>query len=355
MVATQIVAGDEHTLALLENGTVVAWGDNSKGQCDVPAGLSGVIDLAAGRLHSLVLREDGTVVEWGSSYTPYYVPPSGLSGVTAVAAGRDHSLALKSDGTVVAWGSNLGGQCSPPSGLSGVTAVDGGASFSVALKSDGTVVAWGNDYYGQSTPPAGLSDVTAIAVNQHYTLALKSDGTVVAWGWNNLGQCDVPPGLTDVDAIAAGDGHALALGGLLPIAAFSASPTTGTAPLTVQFTDASTNAPTAWSWNFGDGRTSIAQSPSHTYSTAGTYTVALTVTNAGGSDTETKNGYITVSAAPPTAPTEAAGSPAFPYSQQRKETLSFLLMCWGGLAFVGVFCVVIFLVMNGAQRGSGGI
>jgi hypothetical protein len=78
-------------------------------------------------------------------------------------------------------------------------------------------------------------------------------------------------------------------------------------------------------------------------------------TNAGGSDTETKNGYITVSAAPPTAPTEAAGSPAFPYSQQRKETLSFLLMCWGALAFVGVFCVVIFLLMNGAQRGSGGI
>jgi len=142
---------------------------------------------------------------------------------------------------------------------------------------------------------------------------------------------------------------------LPPVAAFSAAPTTGTAPLTVKFTDASTNAPTARSWNFGDGRTSIAQSPSHTYSTAGTYTVALTVTNAGGSDTETKTGYITVSAPPPTAPPTAANSPAFPYSQQRKETLSFLLMCWGALAFVGVFCVVIFLLMNGAQRGSGGI
>lgn len=57
----------------------------------------------------------------------------------------------------------------------------------------------------------------------------------------------------------------------------------------------------------------------------------------------------------PATPPTAAGSPAFPYSQQRKETLSFLLMCWGGLAFVGVFCVVIFLLMNGAQRGSGGI
>jgi len=44
-----------------------------------------------------------------------------------------------------------------------------------------------------------------------------------------------------------------------------------------------------------------------------------------------------------------------PYSQQRSETISFLLMCWGGLAFSTVFCVVIFLLMNGAQRGSGGI
>ena len=142
---------------------------------------------------------------------------------------------------------------------------------------------------------------------------------------------------------------------LPPVAAFSAAPTTGTAPLTVQFTDASTNAPTGYFWTFGDGRTSIAQSPSHTYSTAGTYPVALTVTNPGGSDTLTREGYITVSAAPPTAPPTAANSPAFPYSQQRKETLSFLLMCWGALAFVGVFCVVIFLLMNGAQRGSGGI
>ena len=44
-----------------------------------------------------------------------------------------------------------------------------------------------------------------------------------------------------------------------------------------------------------------------------------------------------------------------PYSQQRGETMSFLLMCWGGLAFSTVICVVIFLLMNGAQRTSGGI
>ncbi len=46
---------------------------------------------------------------------------------------------------------------------------------------------------------------------------------------------------------------------------------------------------------------------------------------------------------------------SLPYSEHRGETMSFLLMCFGALAFVAVFCVVIFLIMNGAQRGSGGI
>ncbi|MDD4051175.1 MAG: S8 family serine peptidase [candidate division Zixibacteria bacterium] len=81
-----------------------------------------------------------------------------------------------------------------------------------------------------------------------------------------------------------------------PVAAFSGTPTSGTIPLTVVFTDASTNSPTSWSWTFGDGGTSTSQNPSHTYTTAGTYTVVLTATNAYGSDSETKTGYITATA-----------------------------------------------------------
>ncbi|MBU1319037.1 MAG: S8 family serine peptidase [candidate division Zixibacteria bacterium] len=79
-----------------------------------------------------------------------------------------------------------------------------------------------------------------------------------------------------------------------PVAAFVGSPTSGTYPLTVNFTDQSTNAPTSWSWTFGDGGTSTAQNPSHTYTSAGTFTVTLTATNSCGSDGETKTGYITV-------------------------------------------------------------
>ena len=79
-----------------------------------------------------------------------------------------------------------------------------------------------------------------------------------------------------------------------PAANFSASPVAGKVPLTVSFTDQSTSGPTAWSWNFGDGATSITKNPTHTYSSTGTFTVSLTVANAYGSNTSTKSDYITV-------------------------------------------------------------
>jgi len=81
-----------------------------------------------------------------------------------------------------------------------------------------------------------------------------------------------------------------------PVADFSGSPTSGPYPLTVNFTDLSSNGPTSWSWSFPGGTpsSSTAQNPSVTYNSAGTYSVTLTVTNGGGSDIETKTNYITV-------------------------------------------------------------
>ena len=70
-----------------------------------------------------------------------------------------------------------------------------------------------------------------------------------------------------------------------PTAFFIGTPTAGTAPLTVQFTDQSTGSPTSWNWSFGDGSYSTARNPPHTYSVNGTYTVSLNVTNAAGSNT----------------------------------------------------------------------
>jgi len=85
-----------------------------------------------------------------------------------------------------------------------------------------------------------------------------------------------------------------------PVVSFTSDVTTGTYPLTVQFSDESTYSPTSWQWSFGDGISSTEQNPSHTYSTAGSYTVFLSATNAGGSRTRTVNDYIVVSAPPTT-------------------------------------------------------
>jgi len=85
-------------------------------------------------------------------------------------------------------------------------------------------------------------------------------------------------------------------GGVPPAADFVGSPLSGVPPLAVGFTDMSTGSPTSWSWTFGDGGTSTAQNPSHTYNATGQYTVALTATNQYGSNTNTKPNYITVAA-----------------------------------------------------------
>jgi PKD repeat protein len=79
-----------------------------------------------------------------------------------------------------------------------------------------------------------------------------------------------------------------------PVAAFSASPTSGKAQLKVQFADKSTGSPTSWYWNFGDKSTSTARNPMHKYSKAGKYTVTLTVKNEAGSNTKKMSNYITV-------------------------------------------------------------
>ncbi len=79
-----------------------------------------------------------------------------------------------------------------------------------------------------------------------------------------------------------------------PVAAFSVSPDAGEAPLEVQFTDESAGYVSAWLWDFGDGHQSIASSPLHVYSTAGTFTVSLLVYGAGESDDWVEVGLIEV-------------------------------------------------------------
>jgi len=196
---------------LKKDGTVVALGDDSWGQVDVPAGLSNVAAIAAGHDFSLALRADGTVVGWGDDSSSQVDVPAGLSNVVAIAAGWYFSLALKADGTVVGWGS-ANGPINVPEGLSGVAAIAaGGEEAAMASQSNGMVVVWG-PYNYQVPAPASVTNAVAVAIGEDFLLALLANGTVAAWNYSGVLQTNyVPTGLTNVVAIAANDASTLAM------------------------------------------------------------------------------------------------------------------------------------------------
>jgi len=168
------------------------------------------------------------------------------------------------------------------------------------------------------TPTTGTAPLNVAFTDQ-------STGSVTSWLWTfgdgsfstqqNPNYNYTVPGTYTVTLTATGPGgndfetktNYITVNDPAPVAAFSGTPTTGTAPLNVDFTDASTGTVTSWSWSFGDTGTSTAQNPSHIYTSPGTYTVTLTATGPGGSDGETKTNYITVSEPAPVA--EFSGTP----------------------------------------------
>jgi T5SS/PEP-CTERM-associated repeat protein len=202
-----IAAGHYHTVAVRSNGTVAAWGRNTFGQCDVPGDVSAVLSVAAGEGHSLALREGGIVSGWGRNDYGQAAVPGDLGPASMVAAGTFHSLAVLSDGTVRCWGWNGFGQSVPPKGLSGVTRVAGGQLHSVALRSDGTVRSWGDNTYGQSTEQPSLVDAVAVSAGALHTVALRSNGQVVGWGFNGYGQLTQPTVVGVVSSVVAGGNH----------------------------------------------------------------------------------------------------------------------------------------------------
>jgi alpha-tubulin suppressor-like RCC1 family protein len=271
-----IAAGGEHALALLSNGHVMAWGQNATGQLgngkaptssDVPVEVSEISEvtaIAAGGKHSLALLSDHRVEAWGadkegqlgnghsgSLATGYNTPVevTELGGVTAIAAGGLHSLALLENGTVESWGSNTHGQLGNESknlsstavavkGLIGVKAIAAGQSHSMALLNSGEVWDWGGGGSGdlgngaeetKTTPvqATGLTEVTAISAGSNYSAALLASGNVSEWGANNEGQLGdgvktrsaLPLTNADIHSVAgisAGGSHMLVAGPQLP-------------------------------------------------------------------------------------------------------------------------------------------
>ena len=153
--------------------------------------------------------------------------------------------------------------------------------------------------------------------------------------------------------------------GTLPVVAFVASATSGSAPLTVTFTDSTKNDPTGWYWTFGDGDTSSVQNPSHTYMTPGTYSVTLKAINTAGSATLTKPGMISIggqaTTVPTTVPTTARITTRFTTRVPIEVTTTAEAAgeeSWLSLPVIAIIIIIAIvivgvLVLRGGRRGRG--
>ena len=152
---------------------------------------------------------------------------------------------------------------------------------------------WSNNYGVNNFPHSGT----------WYTL-LNSDSTEYGSDYSNVGPASISV-LSNVGTISIAPYSVLILSQVAPppppVALFTGSPTNGTSPLVVTFTDTSSNSITSRSWDFGDNSTTniTTNTVAHTYA-AGTYTVTLVATGPGGVSTNTKPNYITVLPAPST-------------------------------------------------------
>jgi len=269
----KVIAIDAHdtlSLALKDDGTVMAWGDMRvilpdrrdffKSYYPVAVNVTDVTSISSGVFGALFLKNDGTVWAWG--YNEYGeigdgtnitklsdpVQVKGLYDIIAISSGGCHNLALKSDGTVLAWGCNDCGQIGigetsygvfmpvEVPGLPKIKEISAGYKGSMAIDESGKLWSWGLNEHGKlgdgtdttrlAPVKVQINDLIQVDAGEYdHTLALKNDGTVWAWGWNQGYQLGFIPvgnnknrytpvqvqGLTNVRAISASGDNSLAI------------------------------------------------------------------------------------------------------------------------------------------------
>jgi alpha-tubulin suppressor-like RCC1 family protein len=234
-----LAVGTHHSCAIIDDGRVECWGNNSMGQLGdgtletstTPrpvVGLTGVRQVSAGAHHTCALLQNGSVTCWGlggsgqlgnngtaDSSTP--VPVAGISGATSLAVGGFHGCAVMGDESVRCWGQDGlgelgdgdgGGVHASPvtvTGLADVQAIAAGEFHSCAVVAGGTVECWGGNAFGQlgdgtttghdtATPVAGLPDpatrpaVAVSAGNGHTCVVVDNPANAWCWGLNADGQ-----------------------------------------------------------------------------------------------------------------------------------------------------------------------
>ncbi len=216
---TDIVAIDsihDHTIGLKSNGTVVAVGDSYDGECDVDK-WTDIVAISLGGYHTFGLKANGTVkfteyLGWNNKYADK-CDVSDWTDIVAISAGSNHTVGLKVDGTVVAteyFGNPkyYNGECAINK-WTDIIDISAGSDWTVGLKADGTVIATGANTDDRLNFK-GWTDIVDVSIEDDYTIGLKSNGTVVATGRNAHGRCDIND-WTNIVAIDTGYYHTVGL------------------------------------------------------------------------------------------------------------------------------------------------
>ena len=305
----------------LSTGAITAWtwdfGDGTTSSAENPTHT--YTEGGSYRVSLVVEGPGGYDTTVRSDYVFVVDPVAGFSGAPQLGV-LPLSVAFtdESAGTITSWSWEFGdGETSSEASPTHVYMLEGTYSVGLTVTGPyGSSTEFKSDYVTVlSNQPAAdfvgtpLSGETPLSVS----FTNLSTGTVTSWSWD-FGDGAMSSAQHATHVYSAPGTYTVALTAIGPggnaketktdyITAippppepdFSAStPTSGIAPLTVDFRDLSTPAVTSWSWSFGDGGTSTAQNPQYTYNSSGTFTVSLTVGSPNGSATATRPDYVVV-------------------------------------------------------------